>query len=170
MIPGAIFSTGYDSLEAMGPLPSSGSPKASTTRPNKPFPTGTCRSFPVALTSSPSFRWVKSPMMIAPTSVSSRLRANPVTPPGNSIISFKATPERPSIFATPSPISRIRPVCFLVTSDFSFPISASISATIPLMFWLLTFWQDLGRPGERLQAPTDGRVPDITAHANSQTA
>ena len=38
----------------IGPLPSSGWPRALTTRPSKPLPTGTCSSLPVVRTSWPS--------------------------------------------------------------------------------------------------------------------
>src|SRR6266436_3145069 len=47
--------------------------------------------------------------MITPTSVSSRLSASPVMPWPRSIISFNIASARPSIRATPSPISRITP-------------------------------------------------------------
>ena len=55
-MPGAIFSTGYATSLAIGPLPSIGSPRVLTTRPSSPLPTGTCSSLPVARTSSPSSR------------------------------------------------------------------------------------------------------------------
>ncbi len=52
--PGAIFSTGRVEVEATGPLPSSGWPSGSTTRPISPSPTGTSMMRPVERTSSPS--------------------------------------------------------------------------------------------------------------------
>src|ERR1043166_4842949 len=53
--------------------------------------------------------------MIAPTSVSSRFNARPVTPCPKSSISFSLARVRPSTLATPSPISRTVPTfCFSV--------------------------------------------------------
>ena len=56
MTPGAIRSTGRNWLVSMGPLPSSGLPSGSTTRPMSASPTGTWTTRPVVLTWSPSLR------------------------------------------------------------------------------------------------------------------
>ena len=52
---GAMNSTARRSLVTIGPLPSSGLPSGSTTRPMTASPTGTLSSRPVLLTSSPSW-------------------------------------------------------------------------------------------------------------------
>jgi len=74
---------GIGFLESIGPLPSTGLPSASTTRPRRALPTGTERSLPVVVTSSPSLSLETSPRITQPTSLSSRLRAMPMAPPGN---------------------------------------------------------------------------------------
>ena len=74
-------------LVSMGPLPSSGSPRGLTTRPTRASPTGTCMTWPVRLTGSPSLMSVSSPRSTAPTLSSSRFSAMPVTPWGSSSIS-----------------------------------------------------------------------------------
>src|ERR1041385_8412005 len=117
----------------MGPLPSNGCPSVFTTRPRSALPTGTERSRPVVFASSPSSTRVLSPNKIAPTSVSSRLSARPYTPFGNSIISLSITSLRPSMRATPSPVSRTMPTLLLVVVVFSLPILVSISPVL----WLL---------------------------------
>ena len=127
MMPGAIFSTGYATSLAIGPLPSIGSPSVLTTRPSNPLPTGTCSSLPVARTSSPSSRLVYSPRTMTPTSVSWRLSARPVMPLPKSSISFSMTSPRPSTLATPSPISRMTPMFCLTAVAFAPAICASMS-------------------------------------------
>ena len=54
MTPGARFSTGYIVSLLTGPLPSMGWPRALTTRPSSPLPTGTESNRPVVWTSEPS--------------------------------------------------------------------------------------------------------------------
>ncbi len=108
---------------AIGPLLSIGSPSGLTTRPTIASPTGTESSSPVAVTVSPSWMWVYSPRMITPTDVSSRLKANPLTPFWNVTISPVMTPERPWTRAIPSPTSRTRPTSVRVTSDWNCSIS-----------------------------------------------
>ena len=54
MMPGAFTSTRRRSSVAIGPLPSSGLPSASTTRPSSASPTGTSTMAPVRATVSPS--------------------------------------------------------------------------------------------------------------------
>ena len=95
MTPGAIRSTGREALAAIGPLSSSGRPSGSTTRPSSAAPTGTSTTRPVVLTVSPSLIAVALPRMTAPTVSSSRLRAMPINPPGNSSSSEDSAPDRP---------------------------------------------------------------------------
>ena len=106
---GAITSTGLVSLLWRGPLPSSGWPSESTTRPIRPSPTGTSTIRPVPRTSVPSITGLGSPSITAPTLSSSRLSAMPMTPPSNSRSSLYATPERPWMRAMPSPTSTTTP-------------------------------------------------------------
>src|ERR1035437_9073878 len=109
MTPGAIRSTGRVAVAAIGPLSSIGRPSGSTTRPSKAAPTGTSTTRPVVLTVSPSLIAVEFPRMTAPTVSSSRFRAMPITPPGNSRSSDDRAPERPQIWAIPSPTSTTVP-------------------------------------------------------------
>ena len=95
MTPGAIRSTGRLLVALIGPLSSSGRPSGSTTRPSSSGPTGTSTTRPVVLTTSPSLMAVALPRMTAPTVSSSRLRAIPKTPPGNSRSSEERAPSRP---------------------------------------------------------------------------
>src|SRR5262249_20414282 len=74
-----------------------------------------------------------SPKKTAPTSFSWRLSASPSTPFGNSIISLSITSLRPSMRATPSPVSRTMPTLLLVVAVFSSPIFDSISSSMVLM-------------------------------------
>src|SRR5919198_2047362 len=93
----------------MSPLPSSGLPSGSTTRPRKPSPTGTDSTRPVCLTSSPSSMPEASPKITQPISRTSRLRATPSRPPGNSSSSLAMVEGIPSTRAMPSPASTTRP-------------------------------------------------------------
>ncbi len=95
MTPGAIRSTGRWPVEAIGPLSSSGRPSGSTTRPSSAAPTGTSTTRPVVLTVSPSLIALALPRMTAPTVSSSRLRAMPISPPGNSSSSDDSAPDSP---------------------------------------------------------------------------
>jgi len=54
MTPGAIFSTGRNSVVLISPFPSIGCPKAFITRPRRASPTGTENTCFVLLTISPS--------------------------------------------------------------------------------------------------------------------
>ena len=95
MTPGAMRSTGRVFVVSIGPLSSSGLPSGSTTRPSSAWPTGTSTTRPVVLTVSPSLIAEASPRMTAPTVSSSRLRAMPMTPPGNSSSSEARAPCEP---------------------------------------------------------------------------
>ena len=57
MIPGAADSTLRVVVARIGPMPSSGRPRGSTTRPISAGPTGTSSTRPVVRTSSPSLSW-----------------------------------------------------------------------------------------------------------------
>src|SRR5262245_38413476 len=93
----------------MSPLPSSGTPSGSTTRPRKPSPTGTESTWPVRRTCWPSSTLVKSPRMTTPISPTSKLSARPRIPPGNSSSSLAIAEGRPSTWAMPSPASATTP-------------------------------------------------------------
>ena len=86
---------GRVAVDAIGPLSSSGRPSGSTTRPSSAAPTGTSTTRPVVLTVSPSLTPVALPRMTAPTVSSSRLRAMPIKPPGNSRSSDASAPDSP---------------------------------------------------------------------------
>src|SRR4051795_8782861 len=106
---GACVSSGPRSGGSMSPLPSSGRPSGSTTRPRNASPTGTERISPVRRTSWPSSMCWASPMMTQPISRTSRLRARPRTPPSNSSSSLVMHECRPSTRAMPSPVSVTTP-------------------------------------------------------------
>src|SRR6516225_3464748 len=106
--------------------------------------------------------------MIAPTSVSSRFSARPNTPPGNSIISFSITSLRPSIFATPSPISRTVPTFDFVVVVFRLEICDSISCRSELINGRRA--RGSNRGGEAVQAVVDTSIPDIAAELDAQAA
>ena len=82
--PGARRSMGMLMSEGTGPFPSRGCPRAFTTRPTTASPTGTCMSFRVRRTWSPSLIRLVSPRRTAPTLSSSRFNAMPKTPWGSS--------------------------------------------------------------------------------------
>ena len=79
MMPGALTSILRVSVVLIGPLPSMGTPSASTTRPMSPSPTGTCAILPVRLTVSPSRTCSKLPSSATPTLSSSRFSTRPTT-------------------------------------------------------------------------------------------
>ena len=115
--PGAIFSMGACCPVVIGPLPSTGWPSALTTRPSSSSPTGTEMMRPVRLTGSPSLISVDSPSSTAPTLSSSRLRAMPKTPWGNSSISVAIAPSMPWMRAIPSPTDTTVPTSATSTSS-----------------------------------------------------
>ena len=109
MMPGAIFSIGARSFAGTGPLPSSGLPSVSITRPSSSLPTGTLSRRPVVLQVMPSLSEDVSPMTTTPTMSCSRLNAMPSSPFSNASISFIIVFESPSTFATPSASSTTVP-------------------------------------------------------------
>ncbi len=132
-----------------GPLPSIGSPRALTTLPSTPSPTGTERILPVDLTFWPSSMFSTLPNTTAPIESSSRLRARPTSPLSNSRISFTEAFGSPDTLAIPSPTSRMRPTV-PDSTDGSKPsrffwIAAVISAASKLrsvMTSALSFFRD----------------------------
>src|SRR6266536_960581 len=95
----------------IGPFPSTGLPTGSMTRPRTPSPTPAERMRPVCLTGCPSSMVSASPSTMQPIDASSRLKAMPRMPPGNSSSSFAMAPGRPCTMATPSPVAVTRPTC-----------------------------------------------------------
>src|SRR5262245_43130250 len=127
MIPGAWISIRRSWVPTSSPLPSTGSPRALTTRPSTPSPTGTDRMRPVDLTVWPSSMLSDSPSTTAPIDASSRLRARPTVPSSNSSSSFTAASGRPEMRAMPSPTSLTRPTV-RASSDGSNPSRFLVSA------------------------------------------
>src|SRR5688572_5272827 len=109
MTPGALNSSGRRSVASIGPSPSSGLPRGSTTRPSRPGPTGTLMTSPVRRTGSPSLTCCHSPKSATPTLSSSRLNAIPVTPCSSSSRSSATQFSRPWTRAMPSPTWRTLP-------------------------------------------------------------
>ena len=88
IIPGAFTSTLFLFIFlSKSPFPSIGLPKASTTLPNKFFPTGASTIAPVLLTTSPSLIDLSSPKITTPTLSFSKFKAIPFNPLENSTIS-----------------------------------------------------------------------------------
>ncbi|KAH9415508.1 hypothetical protein DERP_015036 [Dermatophagoides pteronyssinus] len=77
MIPGALTPTRARVLVLIGPLPSIGLPKASTTRPSNSAPIGTSTMAPVRLTISPSLINLSLPNTTIPTLSGSKFKAIP---------------------------------------------------------------------------------------------
>src|SRR6266542_3493711 len=101
--------------------------------------------------------------MTAPTSVSSRLSARPVTPLPKSSISLSMASVRPSILATPSPISRTVPTFCLATEVFTPEIWASISCNRVLI--------RVSKSVRQLRQPrANAAVVNVAADLNAQTA
>ena len=95
IMPGALISALLNFSALILPMPSIGFPKASTTRPNKPLPTGTLTIFPLLLTTSPSRIPSSEPNKTTLTLSSSKLRAIPFVPLENSTISLSCTLSNP---------------------------------------------------------------------------
>ena len=137
MMGGAGRSTGRRLPEATGPLPSSGRPSGSMTRPSNPSPTATSMTRPVRWTSSPAWRCQYSPSRTTPISSSSTLNAMPSTSPGNVTNSSKPTPGRPDTLAMPVAILVIVPTSRGVSSG----VNASRTWHIPANTPSKTFWR-----------------------------
>src|SRR5689334_23527613 len=117
---GACSSSSRSSVPSISPLPSSGTPSGSTTRPRNPSPTGTDSTSPVRRTCWPSSTLLKSPRMTTPISRRSRLSARPRIPPGNSSSSLAIAEGRPSTCAIPSPQSATVPTSCREASSGSY--------------------------------------------------
>merc|ERR1719354_183228 len=87
MIPGALMSTRRRLSVLIGPFPSMGLPRPSTTLPKSSSPTGTSTMAPVLLTVSPSLMFLSLPNTTIPTLSFSKFRAIPFNPDSNSTIS-----------------------------------------------------------------------------------
>ncbi len=109
MMGGAGRSMGRRWLETTGPLPSSGRPSGSMTRPSNPSPTATSMTRPVRRTSSPAWRCQYSPRRTTPISSASTLNAMPSKSPGNVTNSSKPTPGSPDTLAIPVATLRMVP-------------------------------------------------------------
>ena len=144
---GAWSSRARVASDSMSPWPSRGRPSGSTTRPRKPSPTGTDSTRPVCLTSSPSSIPEASPKTTQPISRTSRLRAMPSRPPGNSSSSRAMVEGMPSTRAIPSPVSVTRPTssrvtvgrndstCFLSAAAMSSGLIESSVMSCPFALW-----------------------------------
>lgn len=104
IIPGALISILRLWLDLIGPKPSIGFPKASSTLPNNSSPMGTSTIAPVLWTISPSYISLSFPSTTIPTLSLSKFKAMPLTPDLNCTISPAWTFVRPKTLAIPSPI------------------------------------------------------------------
>src|SRR5512134_277446 len=120
-MPGALISTRRKSFVSMGPRPSTGCPRALTTRPTMASPHGTSTMRPVRRTVSPSLISWSSPRRTTPTLSSSRLSTMPRTSPGNSRSSPAIAFSRPWTRAIPSSTERTTPVS-ATSMRFSYPL------------------------------------------------
>ena len=137
MMGGEGRSMGRRLPEATGPLPSSGRPSGSMTRPSSPSPTATSMTRPVRWTSSPAWRCQYSPSRTTPISFSSTLNAMPSTSPGNISTSSKPTPGRPDTLAIPVATLVIVPT----SRGVSFGVNASRTSLMPANTLSKTFWR-----------------------------
>src|SRR4051794_15333016 len=187
---GACSSSGRVSVVSISPLPSSGRPSGSTTRPRKPSPTGTERMLPVRRTSWPSSMCWASPRMTQPISRTSRLSAMPSTPPSNSSSSLVMHECRPSTRAMPSPVSvttptssRLAPASYddtMLSSASRISSGRIVNSVIkraPYLFW--SFVSCVSVPGagatgqatvRRAQMTQDAAVDQLVADAHGQAA
>src|SRR5215218_6499315 len=165
--PGALNSAGRSSLVSMSPLPSSGSPSGETMRPRRASPTGISRSWFVRLTVSPS-----------------RFSARPRTPCGNSSISNDMQFSRPWMRAMPSPTERTVPTSVSSADPSSSPsmrllrMEVISSGLICMGCLSVSLGGSLRASGgalgdllsQALEAVADGRVEDLVADAQDDTA
>ncbi len=131
MMGGAGRSMGRRWLEATGPLPSSGPPNGSMTRPISPSPTGTSITRPVRSTSPPACRCSHSPRSTTPISSESTLNAMPYRSPGNFTSSSKPTPGRPETLAMPLETLVIVPT----SRGANCGVKASTARLMPVNAW-----------------------------------
>src|SRR6266511_2990177 len=181
---GAWTSRALVSSVSMSPLPSTGRPSGSMTRPRNWSPTGTERIRPVCLTSSPSSIWEASPRITHPIWRTSRLNAIPRMPPGNSSSSLARVEGRPSTRAMPSPVSVTRPTssrdtpgskpstclwrALLISSEL---MVSSATSSHPFASLREPRSRSSGQALQRqLQLPADRAVDDLVAHASDHAA
>ena len=108
--PGAFLSKGIRKVSpSMGPLPSMGFPKVSTTRPTIPSPTLMEAIFLVRLTVFPSLISFEGPNNTTPTLSSSRFKTIPSIPFSKVTNSPYSACVRPYTLAIPSPTSSTVP-------------------------------------------------------------
>src|SRR5919197_2126169 len=160
------------------PLPSTGRPSGSSTRPRKASPTGTERTRPVRLTSLPSSTTSKSCVnRMHPISRTSRFRATPTIPLGNSSSSLAMVPGSPSTRAMPSPAAVTAPTSSRVT--FGLNASTCLLSASAISSGLMVSSATSSRPfpGSRcqllereLQPPPHGSVDDLVPHARHHAA
>src|SRR5690349_16946554 len=169
-MPGAWTSRRRTWVDAIGPLPSIGRPRASTTRPIRASPTAMERMRPVALTEPPSSTWLASPRTTAPIEASSRFRARPRVPPSNSSTSLTEVSGSPATRAMPSPTSSTWPTLAESSEGVNVETcafrAAAISSTLMVSsaIWFLPafFWLDLF--AELIEAVANRAVDDEVAH------
>ena len=161
------------SIASMGPLPSMGLPKASTTWPRSPGPTGISTIWPVRFTVSPSLMRRSLPKMETPTLSTSKLRHMPRTPEENSTIftAVNETKQREhvggsqftlNIFETPDTPNTVtntwdhhkhivKHAALLVYALKTRPVSSTLPLTEELAMWDSNLcwadggWRSLGR-------------------------
>src|SRR3990167_9291575 len=175
MMPGALTSTRVRVASTIGPLPSIGLPRASTTRPSRPLPTGTSTIVPVRLTTSPSLISASEPKITTPTLSASRFRAMPFTPLANSTISPAWTLSRPWMRAMPSPTERTDPTSetwasvpkLAIWSLMTFEISAA-RISMFCTSWNLCGPLGLHRLGERIETGADRAVDHLAADLDDE--
>jgi hypothetical protein len=109
IIPGALTSTNCLLEDLMGPFPSMGFPRGSTTLPISSSPMGTSTMVPVLLTTSPSAISLSLPKTTIPTLSVSKFKAIPLTPELNSTNSPACTLVKPKTLAIPSPMEITEP-------------------------------------------------------------
>src|ERR1043166_4498657 len=109
--------------------------------------------------------------MIAPTSVSSRFNARPVTPCPKSSISFSLARVRPSTLATPAPISRTVPTFCFSVAVLTAAIWDSISCSkLAINFQVNGFNDNSKALLEGSQASFHTAVIDVAAHLDAHAS
>src|SRR5436190_13502329 len=171
MIPGAFTSTRRRSAASIGPLPSIGLPRPSTTRPSRPLPTGTSTIVSVRLTVEPSLRVESEPKMTTPTLSASRFSAMPLMPPSNSTISPAWTLSRPWIRAMPSPTLKTVPTSLTCASVPKLAICSLMTLEISAArMSIFSLSSALHREGEIVQFGADGAVDHSAADLDDEAA
>src|SRR5690348_15112095 len=109
--------------------------------------------------------------MIAPTSVSSRFNARPVTPCPKSSISLSLARVRPSTLATPSPISRTVPTFCFSVAVLTPAIWDSISCSrVAINVQVNRFNDELKTLLEGSQPGLDAAIIDVATHLHAHAS